>query len=48
MRLSADSAASIMSSQVKSSAVGSTPASSATDVRYQSSWVLAQKGVATS
>ena len=42
------SAALIIWSQVKPGAVGSTPAASATDLRYQSSWVLAQNGAATS
>src|SRR4029450_1670948 len=44
----APSAALIIWSQVKSGAVGSTPAAFAADLRNQSSWVLAQNGAATS
>jgi hypothetical protein len=33
---------------VKPGAAGSTPAARATDLRYQSNWVLAQNGAATS
>src|SRR3954469_19664118 len=42
------SAALSIVSQVKPGAVGSPPAAWATDLRYQSSWVLAQNGAATS
>src|SRR6516165_9196674 len=48
MTLFSFTAALIMSSQVKSGELGSTPAALTAALRYHKSWVLAQNGAATS